>query len=47
MQIFNCGSGMEANYQVVPIHPATHVAGDHESKPAEHRLFFHVGPAGQ
>jgi len=47
VQIFNRGSGIEANYQVVPIHPAAHVAGDHESKPTEHRLFFHVRPTGQ
>jgi hypothetical protein len=46
LQIISRGSGIEANYQVVPIHPAAHIASDHESKPTEHRLFFHVGPTG-
>ena len=47
VKLLGGGPPVEPNYQVVAIHSATHVAGDHESKPAEHRLFFDVGPAGQ
>jgi hypothetical protein len=45
-QIFKRRSGIQANYQVVPIHPAAHVAGDHEGQPAEHWLLNHIGATG-
>jgi hypothetical protein len=42
IQIFKRGFGIETDYQVISIHSATHIAGDHEGESTEHRLFNDV-----
>ena len=42
LKLLRRGPRVKPNYQIIAIHPAAHVPGDHKRQAPEHRLFHHV-----
>ena len=47
VQVFGLRCCIKTDHQIIPIHAAAHVAGDHESQAPEHWLLSDVIAAGQ